>query len=172
MYTIILFLVLGVIAIYPLLKGSYVADICLLLFCGAFAGACAGLLIGVGVSALVPYKEFQSDPVNLVAVRSSDGLNGAFVWGSGSLSSQTYFHFYVRNADDSMTPGAVEANARVRITEDLYLKGQGTLVSRVRQKDLTSSWTNWAVILDNSPRIVSHDFRVPVGTVVRSFNLR
>lgn len=116
-------------------------------------------------------REVTYGPEKLAAMRSADGMNGAFVWGTGSVSNQVSYNFYIRNPDGSLTPGQVPANNVVRIVEDESLKNEGYWTTTKIEKDRSSLLAPWAIALNDSTRIQKQEFRVPSGTVVQSFRV-
>jgi hypothetical protein len=107
------------------------------------------------------------DSWNLVAMRSSCGLSGSFVWGIGSFGGHIVYTVYIKNDDGSMTPRRITADGNTRIIEDSSLHNTGTWRRLEIVRDETSPLTNWA------PHEYSRGFideiTVPTGTVVQSF---
>jgi hypothetical protein len=137
----------------------------------ALVGTVGFLVAFVVVPSFLPYHTIALAPVRLAAMRSSDGLNGTFVLGSGSISSQTTYHFYIRNQDGSVTPETLSASKLVRLVEDASLKGEGFWTTIQQEKDFSSPLAKWAINQNDWTSIVGHEFRVPVGTVVTKFNV-
>ncbi|MBS2010672.1 MAG: hypothetical protein JST01_26720 [Cyanobacteria bacterium SZAS TMP-1] len=141
-----------------------------------------GLMIGVFVGFLLAYMVIPflvpthsevRGPATLAAMRSSDGAGSAFVWARGDASlGETEYHFFVRNADGSFTPGHIAADSRVRIIEQKDLVNVGYWTSVVEVSDLHSPWANWSIGLSHVSSMVRQEFRVPVGTVVQNFSVK
>jgi len=121
---------------------------------------------------LMPMHVVDYGPVRLVAMRSSDGLNGAFIWGSGSFTTRTFYHFFMRNDDGSMTPGGIEASSIVHIVEDPGLMSEGSWTTHKLEMDLSSPLANWCICHNTYAAIASQEFHVPVGTVLHNFSLQ
>lgn len=146
-------------------------------FAGAIVGPVIGAIVGavvalIFVASFVPMRTVTYGPVKLAAMRSADGMNGAFVWGTGSVSNQVSYNFYIRNDDGSLTPGQVPANSVVRIVEEESLKDEGYWTITRTEKDRSSPFAPWSVGLNDSTRILKQEFRVPAGTVVQSFKVQ
>ena len=139
---------------------------------GPAIGAVVGLFVAMGViGSMVPMKEVVYGPGQLVAMRSSDGISGTFVWGSGSISNQTTYNFLKRMEDGSMVPDSVPATGRVHLIEDPSLKDSGFYTIKMRVVDRTSPLFNWALQTSFHADSERYEFRVPVGTIVQKFTI-
>jgi hypothetical protein len=140
---------------------------------GTTIGAVVGLVAAITVIChMVPMKDVVYGPAKLVAMRSSDGISGTFVWGSGSIGNRTTYNFLQRMEDGSMVPGSVPADGLVHLFEDPELKNTGFWSTTMREADKTSSLYPWALATRDRTRILRQEFRVPVGTVVQQFNIK
>ena len=174
MYTIMLCAVIGlIIAVMVAKRGErdrigYIFDAII----GSVSGGVAGMIIaGIVICDHVPMKNVVVGPVELVAMRSSDGASGTFVWGSGSFGNQTTYNFLQRKEDGSMVPGSVPADDRVHLIEDPELKDTGFWRTTFVTADTTSPLYNWAIFTRDRAYILRQEFRVPVGTVVQQFSI-
>lgn len=138
---------------------------------GGIIGGVVGLIVSMVVSEFVPEREVVYGPATLVSMRSSDGLSGTFIWGSGSVGNRTTYNFMMKLEDDSLTPGSVDANSLVRIKEDSTLTNVGYWTQTRLEPDTTSEVYKWALVV-GSGRIIREEFRVPVGTVVQTFKVQ
>jgi len=138
-------------------------------FCGAIVGLVAALTV---VCYMVPMKDVVYGQAKLVAMRSSDGISGTFVWGSGSIGNRTTYNFLQRMEDGSMVPGSVPADGLVHLFEDPELTNSGFWSTTIREADKTSPLYPWAIGTSDRTRTVRQEFRVPVGTVVQQFNIK
>lgn len=139
---------------------------------GAGLGAVAGIIIGLVFTSALPVHKVASKPVELVAMRSADNLNGAFIWGTGGLGVDQVYHFYKKESDGSMVPGKMWASNKVHIIEDAGLEHTGTWTTISEEVDPSSRFFAWALTPDDRTRIVREEFRVPVGTVRQIFELK
>lgn len=138
-----------------------------------FIGAVVGLFVGLIVfSSLVPMKDVVYGPGTLVAMRSSDGVSGTFVWGSGSIGSSVTYNFLQKMDDGSMSPRSVPANDLVALIEDPELKNTGFWRTTINEVDKTSALYKWSIGASDRNRTVRQEFRVPVGTVVQQFSIK
>ncbi|MFA7339864.1 MAG: hypothetical protein WC028_23980 [Candidatus Obscuribacterales bacterium] len=166
MYTIALFTAIGAII------GSFIAGIFGAIV-GALIGAVVGLIVACTIiSELVPMKNVVSKSIKLVAMRSSDGISGTFIWGSGAMSNRTTYNFMQLVEDGSMVPGWLPANHLVHLIEDAELKNTGSWCTTTREADKTSSLYRWAIGSSDRTETVRQEFRVPVGTVVQQFSVK
>ncbi len=168
MYTILLCVFLG------LLISGYLTreNDTLTKFLGVVCGWVAGVIIGAFAAAMItafllPKYESPDPQIELVSLRSANGVNGSFIFGSGGINSETKYSFLMKNADGSMTPGEIHANHRVRIFEENELAYRGYWVKVYKVNDQSSALTSWAF---NSKRFVRHEFHVPVGSVRHGFS--
>lgn len=150
-------------------RGKYILAAIIGPFCGAIVGLFAALTV---VCYMVPMKDVVYGPGKLVAMRSSDGISGTFVWGSGSIGNRTTYNFLQRMDDGSMVPGSVPADGLVHLIEDPELKNTGFWSTTIREADKNSSLYPWAIATGDRTRTVRQEFRVPVGTVVQQFNIK
>jgi hypothetical protein len=140
---------------------------------GTFIGAIVGIFAGLTVICyMVPMKDVVYGPAKLVAMRSSDGISGTFVWGSGSIGNRTTYNFLQRMEDGSMVPGSVPADGLVHLFEDQELKNTGFWSTTIREADKDSPLYPWALATRDRRQTVRQEFRVPVGTVVQQFNIK
>ncbi len=140
---------------------------------GPIVGAVVGLIVALAVIAfMVPMKDVVYGPGKLVAMRSTDGISGTFIWGSGSIGSRTSYNFLQLVEDGSMVPGSVPADGLVHLIEDAELKNTGFWRTTIREADKTSPLYPWAIGANDRSRTVRQEFRVPVGTVVQQFNIQ
>jgi hypothetical protein len=173
MYTMILCAALA--AIIVVLIAARKCGIGMAIYYAAMASM-LGLVIGLIASmiieaTLVPMVDNVYGPARLVAVRSSEGVSGAFIWGSGSISSDTYYNFYMAEPDGSFAPEQVPASSVVRIIEDASLKDEGFWTTTIREPDTKSPFYRWGFVNDPRTETLRQEFRVPKGTVVQSFNI-
>jgi hypothetical protein len=139
---------------------------------GTFLGGFVGMFLALIVGNWVPMHNVEYGPATLVAVNSSNGMTGTFVWGSGSVNSQTSYNFMKRNDDGSLTPGQIPANDYVRIIEDKDLKDVGYWMSTYREVDTSSALYNWSLAAEDRNKLVKQELRVPAGTVVQGFSIK
>ena len=149
-------------------SGKYLLNTILGTIIGAVVGLFAALTV---ICYMLPMKDVVYGPAKLVAMRSSDGISGTFVWGSGSIGNRTTYNFLQRMEDGSMVPGSVPADDRVHLIEDPELKDTGFWRTTFVTADTTSPLYNWATFTRDRAYILRQEFRVPVGTVVQQFSI-
>jgi hypothetical protein len=139
---------------------------------GAVIGGAVGAFLALIVAAATPRAEVVYGPATLVSMRSSDGMSGAFIFGSGSFGSETTYNFMIKKDDGSMTPRSVYANSAVAIIEDPSLTNIGYWTTTMREPNPESFLYNWGLGHKDYQRVVRQEFRVPVGTVVQTFKVQ
>ena len=139
---------------------------------GGFLGAIVGMFAALIAANWVPTHNVLYGPATLVAVNSSSGTSGAFVWGTGSVSSQVYYNFMQRNDDGSLTPGQIPADQYVRIIEDKDLKDVGYWQSTFNEVDPMAPMYKWTLGSSVRNHLVKQELRVPAGTVVQGFSIK
>lgn len=140
---------------------------------GTVIGAVVGLMLGLIVFAsLVPKVDVVYGPGTLVAMRSSDGVSGTFVWGSGSFGNSVSYNFLQKMDDGSMSPRSVPADNLVALIEDPELKNIGYWRTTIREADKKSALYKWSIGANDGNRTIRQEFRVPVGTVVQQFSIK
>jgi hypothetical protein len=139
---------------------------------GVGMGTAAGIMLGVVCTYSLPMHKVASKPVELVAMRSADSLNGAFIWGTGGFSVDQAYHFYKKESDGSMVPVRMWASNKVHIIEDAALQNTGTWTTVTEEVDPSSHFFAWALTPDDRTRVVREEFRVPVGTVRHTFEIK
>ncbi len=135
---------------------------------GAFVG---GWALCVAITCCAPVKQELVQSEQLVAMRTADGLSGTFVLGSGSISTQVDYLFYVQNADGSVSPRYLKAEPSVKIFQTSASPDRG-------------EWNTYRLVVDPSwflagftlrsdrPDSRTHVLIVPPGTVVQQFSAR
>ncbi len=132
----------------------------------------ATLLTSIITINFVPLKAIEYAPKELVAVKGKDSLSGNFALGSGTLTTGLTYLIYVKNEDGSFTPHQVKANQTTRIIEDASLTGVGYWRKTTWVYDPDSLWAKWTCF-DLQHEIREDDeIRVPVGSIVHSFELQ
>lgn len=149
--------------------GTYAFGTILGIVIGGVIGLVAALFIG-GV--LLPMRDVVYGPAPLVSMRSSDGINGSFIWGTGSVNSQLTYHFLQRKEDGSMSPRSVPATEEVHLIEDAELSNTGFWTTTMSEPDKTHWLYKWSAATRDRIKVVRQEFRVPSGTVVQQFNVR
>lgn len=174
MYSIILGAIIGLIGgvIYFRCNKGDRFDLCFNTVIGSVIGAVVGLVCSFMVASAMPKTEVVYGPAQLVAMRSADGVNGAFIFGTGGFRNSTNYNFLMKNADGSMVPGSVTADGYVHITEVESLKTSGTWTSTYSECDPKSVFYAWAIGVRDQKTLIRQDFRVPVGTVVQQFRVQ
>lgn len=141
---------------------------------GLVIGGLFGIMLasGIGVSGAKVQKVLG--PATLVSIRSSDGVNGAFIWGSGSIGSETSYNFMLKLDDGSLTPRKVPSDSLVFFIQDPELKDVGYWRTTIELDDLTSpACTNWSWgICSGFQKTIRQEFRVPAGTIVEQFSVK
>jgi hypothetical protein len=140
-------------------------------FIGSFIGAILSILVGGIIAVNTPTRDVVLGPATLVSMRTSDGVTGAFIFGSGSIESSSKYNFMMKMDDGSLAPGWVFSDSTVRIIEDKSLEGVGYWRTTVREVDTESALYNWG-LLHRSRVTIRQEFRVPVGTVVQGFKVQ
>ena len=136
----------------------------------AIAAIIAVFVTSGNVDGHIPSVNREIGEWNLVAMRSSDGVSGSFVWGTGTIGGAIVYTVYIKNGDGSMTPWRIYADANTRIIEDASLQNKGTWRRTELVRDETSPLTKWAPI--SYRRGIYDTITVPVGTVVQSFSVK
>jgi len=139
---------------------------------GTLLGVASGIILGLVVTNVLPMHNVASKPVELVAMRSADSLNGAFILGTGGISGEQAYLFYKKESDGSMVPGKVWGSNKVHIFEDASLEHTGTWTTVKEEVDSSSRLSFLALTISDRTSIVREEFRVPVGTVRQSFEIK
>lgn len=106
----------------------------------------------------------------LASMRTSGSVNGSFFLGSGVVGSQVSYHFYLKNADGSLTPHQIAAGPLVRILEDASLRDSGVLEEVYSELDTSSPLSQWTLKKTRRKELLKQVIRVPVGTVLQTFS--
>ena len=169
MYTLMLCPAIGLVfAIIFASSGSRSRDRYIVSALGGlvFGFICSILIGGIVLPSMLPMKNVVYGPRSLVPMRSSDGVSGIFVWGTGSRSAANY-SFQLRMEDGSMALRSLPVNDTVRFIQDPALRDTGFWSTTVSEVDQTSALYAWAIDDGSRNRVVRQEFRVPVGTVVQ-----
>ena len=175
MNTAILMAVIGFVFAITLVitfKGKIGAFLAASIF-GPLDGFVIGMVIALAIgSIMLPTKTVVYGPGTLVAMRSSDGFSGTFIWGSGSIGSSSTYNFMQRMDDGSLKPGFIYVDETVRVIEDPELKDVGYWRTTMTEADRSSPWSAWSLGQNSMSKVVRQEFRVPKGTVVQEFKIK
>ncbi len=134
--------------------------------------AVASILLVIGtmlvLKGYVPHRVVSTE-YELAAMRTTDGIEGSFVLGSGSVGSFMRYHVYIKNSDGSVSPNTISVYENVRIKEDQDLKNVGYWTRTVWKYDYSTFIAHWVVQLPDAETLISNELKVPAGTVVHSF---
>jgi len=139
---------------------------------GGVFGAIVGVILALIIAAAIPRHDVVYGPATMVSMRTTDGVTGTFVWGTGGIHGETSYNFMIKQQDDSITPRTVTADSLVAIIEDDSLHGVGYWRTTFNEPDKNSSLYSWGLGYRDYQRIVRQEFRVPVGTVVQAFKVQ
>lgn len=139
---------------------------------GSIIGGVVGVIVGLIISAATPRHDVVYGPATMVSMRTTDGVAGTFVWGTGGIRGETSYNFMIKQQDGSITPRSVTADSLVAIIEDESLKDAGYWRTTFNEPDKDSALYKWGIGHRDYERIVRQEFRVPVGTVVQTFKVQ
>ncbi len=139
---------------------------------GTFIGAVVGVFAGLAIAAATPRHHVVYGPATMVSMRTTDGVTGTFVWGTGGIHGETSYNFMIKQQDGSITPRSVTADSLVAIIEEESLQGVGYWRTTFNEPDTDSVLYRWGIGHSDYKRIVRQEFRVPVGTVVQTFKVQ
>jgi hypothetical protein len=176
MFTIIAITVASVLIVFFFKGRRYVFKHPELTFwlavCAGFPAIVVGFIVAALIGAfLVPIHQVTYGPARLAAMRSADGVEGTFIWGSGSISSNVVYSYYTAESDGSLAPHQMPADDVVRIVEDPNLKGEGFWTTTTSEADYSSPFAPWAIGLGDRYTTLRQEFRVPRGTVISQFKV-
>jgi hypothetical protein len=130
-------------------------------------GALPGGLVGLGLSYLLgilfPKKWFEYKH-ELVSLRGSEGTQGRFFLGSGSIGQGEYY-FYYEKSGAGYAPGKIMIDNNVTVYEEEREDGQ--MVVFVRH----FVWWTQVRLFANWPREWRYEFHIPKGTLKQEFHL-
>lgn len=174
MYTILLIATIGTVLGFFIASngiGAKLVGLAAGLFIGCFVGT---FVADVVTSNFVPRKEVTYGPATLVSMRTSDGISGAFIWGSGQFGSSSSYNFMMKLDNGNLTPRSVTADSLVQIREDASLTNVGYWRTIKSEPDFNSPLAPWAIGLskERNKVILRQEFDVPAGTVVQAFKVQ
>src|SRR3989344_204066 len=136
------------------------------IFLGFFAtiGLAVGLAFALLVGLAVTKHWTAGEVIKLVSLRSSDGINGNFFLGTGSIGT-TQYYFYYKEAGRGYQPGKVEVADNVTVFEEKRQAGE--------LKVYTSKFVNpsleWVALnLEHH----KYEFIIPEGSLKKNFVLQ
>lgn len=130
-----------------------------------FFGFIIGGLISIPLDSFLPRQWVKVGEVKLVSVRDQDGFQGSFFLGSGNIESVPYYFYYKELNNGGFQPSRVRANNQVTIYEEDRKNGKLEYYEYI----LKNQSLNW-LVFDKSKGLV-YDFRIPKGSIKRSFSL-
>jgi len=141
-----------------------------LVFTCGIVGVLGGVFLALAMGNLVPRHTVESKSVELVSLRSAEGISGSFLFGSGYIGGGGSYHFLYRNDDGSITPGEVTANSLVHITE--VRDNHAVWRTLTIEPDPASLWRSWALFSKTDTYVTAQEFHVPTGTVAHGFSVQ
>jgi hypothetical protein len=142
---------------------------------GLFVGAMLGTFFGVLASSMFqedsPHVLVENQHLKLASMRTTEDVNGVFVWGTGTIGTSTVYRVMILNNDGSMHPFSATADAYTLIVEDANLHGEGLLVEYKEINDPKWRWAKWAFTA-SEPIAYHYEYHVPKGTVRNTFDAR
>ncbi|MBM3261279.1 hypothetical protein FJY93_02570 [Candidatus Kaiserbacteria bacterium] len=130
---------------------------------GALVGTLVGLITAGVVGATFPTHWVESETVPLASLRSTDGLSGSFVLGSGIIGTTSYYFYYEKTPDGGYQPGKVEATNRVTIYEQA---GRNVGELKVFKLAFVHPSVKWFGIVPNE---YSYQFFIPEGSLQKKY---
>lgn len=180
MYSILCGVALGLVIGYGLylaekkfLKGRQRESIWLpgALACGVSFGVLNAVFFASGLNGNLPMLQIKRPSLELVSMRN-DESRAVFIVGREVSQLDRTYSFMMKQADGSMVPGSLPISELVHISEDAALTNSGTWTTIYQAADPASPLYYWAAFKGSQTRIIRHDFRVPVGTLVRDFRIQ
>ena len=105
--------------------------------------------------------------VALVAVKSTDGFQGQFVFGGGgNVGDVEYYSYFYKTANNGYTKGRVDATDNTTIHEDAEPE---TASLKKIYKCNSESWYQYFTFEDCT--LAGHEFHIPPGSLVRGFRV-
>lgn len=157
MFTVILFIVIGILIVYWVERSLVVA-----LFIGILIGG-----IGAAWTALLTNilpKEFTFEKeIQLVALQDKFGQDGTFFLGSGRIKQKFYYTFYQENPDGSISLNLVPAE-KAKIFEEDRKDGILEVYKAVIRSEKLRNWCF-------PPKERKYIFRIPKGSIKRDLLL-
>ncbi|MDD5651295.1 MAG: hypothetical protein PHF86_12915 [Candidatus Nanoarchaeia archaeon] len=135
-----------------------VSVICLILFMG----------ISISIRHNLQCLYDSSDTIPIVSVRSNSGINGVFVWGSGSINNVEQYVCYKQV--DGMIKQVILNASDTWIIEDAD-SSDANIERRYVIYDKTTALYKWFYIGKNKPWLYENYLHVPKGSVVYQYNI-
>jgi hypothetical protein len=110
----------------------------------------------------------SSDTIPIVSVRSNSGINGVFVWGSGSINNVEQYVCYKQV--DGMIKQVILNASDTWIIEDVD-SSNANIERRYVIYDKTTALYKWFYIGKNKPWLYENYLHVPKGSVVYQYNI-
>ena len=157
MFTVIVFLVIGILVVYWVER-----SLALALFTGILIGgigaAWAALFTNIFPKEFIFEKEIQ-----LVARQDKFGQDGIFFLGSGKIKQNFYYAFYQKNPDGSISLNLVPAE-KAKIFEEDRKDGILEVYKAVIRSEKLRNWCF-------PPKERKYVFRIPKGSIKRDLLL-
>jgi len=140
---------------------------------GFLIGAFIGMLLSIFIGSQFSYTEnYVASNITLASVRTTEGVEGAFIFGSGRIGDVERLSYFYVNKSGSLSPGSVKADERVHVVQDPSLFNEGFLRTIKRRRE-ASLWVRcFGLFEQDRDPVVEQNFRVPVGTVMGNFSLK
>lgn len=142
--------------------GYFMATMILGIF--AVVAFCIGIGLALLIGLIIPKRWSEPETTKLVSLRGSEGINGNFFLGTGSIGTSQYYFFY-KEVGKGYQPGRIEIDDNVMVFEEERQYGE--------IKTYTYQFVNpslqW-IAMDSE--IEKHEFFIPDGSLKKDFVLK
>jgi hypothetical protein len=139
---------------------------------GGLVGLVAGFVMSALLCGFTPYRWTETGTWKLRSMNTIDGVSGTFVWGTGSLRSETAYRVLIVNDNGSVSPLTIAAtvnNTEIFEQDTLTNEGEVTIYRYMRDR---SWWGNGWALEKSDTDWYSYKITVPKGSVRNEFTVQ
>lgn len=132
---------------------------------GFFIGS---LLLGVIISEMAPRVSQNTSTVNIVSIRTGDGVEGTFFLGTGTINGYPMYTYFRQQSDGGYVQETIPAHSTV-VYEDMTDR-RGTIETYDDVIPESWKWRKWTAVTIYRPSY--YRVHIPKGSIMRNFELR
>ena len=137
------------------------------LFVIAFIGLLIGALFAAFIGVFIPKRWKYTETIKLVSLRNSEGAQGRFFLGTGTIDHTQYYFYYQQVEGGGYKPGRLEIDDNIVVYEEKAREDGELKIYEKQFLHLHEMLTLIAMFCSGD----KHEFFIPEGSIKKDFKL-